>query len=239
MTLPQAKFLGGPLRTGWHRPTEELVRKYQQFLREGLAPPSAPQLYRPAHDASKSDLSTDAVQQLASYMRPESALKAVGMAYPQLAIAEVRSIRVVAAQTSMRDLRAESRTANATVLLNPNYAPVVSAGQELRVEACFSAPGMGVRVRRWREIDLTVDGRTTRMGGTYAWILQHEIDHLEGILCTDVAYRQRGQVYYVPPEWYKLFVGNGFGPGWPTMAPQQYDAIRSGDFDLADYAELL
>jgi peptide deformylase len=242
MSLPQVRFLGDALPTGWHRPTPELVARYLLFLQEGIAPPSAPQLYRPAMDAGKSDLGTDAIQQLTSYVRPDSdsRLKAVGMAYPQLARAEIRSVRVLAAQTGMRNLQAESRTANVTVLINPSYTPIKASGQELRVEACFSAPGIGVRIMRWREIMLHRPGLADhKAAGTDAWILQHEIDHLDGFLCTDVAARQRSQLYYVPPEWYRLFTRDGFWPGWPTLPPGQYDAMRSGNFDLADYARFL
>ena len=244
MPLPEVRLLGQYLPLGWQRPTEGLVRQYKQFQQEGLAAPHAPQLYRPAVDVKPHELTSgrtaQGIRQLERYVKPGgSPLKAVGMAYPQLALAQHHSIRALAAQTDMSDLRAVSRRDKVAVLVNPSYTPVKSSGQQLRVEACFSAPGIGVRVHRWREVILYANGGSLKVSGTYAWILQHEADHLDGVLCTTVARRQGFPLYYVPPEWYSLFVGEGLYAGWPTMPWSQYEAMKGGDFDLATYFNYL
>lgn len=57
---------------------------------------------------------------------------------------------------------------------------------------CFSFPGLLVRVERAREVaveytDETGKGRTIIAGGDLSELLQHEIDHLDGILAVERA----------------------------------------------------
>ncbi len=71
--------------------------------------------------------------------------------------------------------------------------PVVVGASEERVtreEGCLSIPGRLSRVTRPGEVSLRwqdLDGaeREGRFGGFAATCVQHEIDHLDGILCTD------------------------------------------------------
>lgn len=245
MNLPQVEFLGGALPNGWRRPTRGLVEKHLTDLREGLAPPSAPHLYRPSVRATPADLQAgpiaQGIQMLERYTRPGSGspLSAVGMAYPQLARASTRSIRALAAQSGMRDLADQSRGQNVITLVNPTYRPVPSAGRIMRDEACFSAPGLGVHVERWKEIMLLIPGkRPRRVNGNDAWILQHEIDHLDGKVCVAVAHEQGRPIYFVPPEWSSTFYRH-FSADWPIFQWAQYEAMKSGAFDLADYARYL
>lgn len=75
------------------------------------------------------------------------------------------------------------------VLINPR----VTATGPLRarsVEGCLSIPGMWERVERPTEVvveALDLDGRpqTFEAGGELARCLQHEIDHLDGVLYID------------------------------------------------------
>jgi len=245
MALPRVEFLGEPLPKDWRRPTRGLVLKHTTDLREGLAPPSAAHLYRAAAQATPTDLqggpTAEGVRMLESYTRPGSGspLSAVGMAYPQLARASTRSIRVLAAQSGMRDLADQSRGQNVITLVNPSYRPVPSAGRVLRDEACFSAPGIGVHVERWKEIMLLIPGkRPRRVNGNDAWILQHEIDHLDGKTCVILAHDQGRPIYFVPPEWSPTFY-RGFTSDWPVFPWEQYLAMQNGTFNLADYARHL
>lgn len=75
------------------------------------------------------------------------------------------------------------------VMVNPE---IVSAGSETQVmdEGCLSLPGVVVPVRRpskvvlrWQDLDGTPCEET--FTGFAATCVQHERDHLDGLLCTD------------------------------------------------------
>jgi peptide deformylase len=73
-----------------------------------------------------------------------------------------------------------------TALINPVLEPV---GEETNVgyEACLSVPGMAGPVRRFTHLKLryqTLAGETveTEAHGFHARVLQHECDHLDGVL---------------------------------------------------------
>ncbi|HKX23738.1 MAG TPA: peptide deformylase [Candidatus Saccharimonadales bacterium] len=245
-TLPDAEFIGSRLQRGWQRPTRELVTKYGLYLREGLAAPSAQHLYRPASVLTPADLgrrsTREGISMLEAFTRKGSGspIAAMGMAYPQLARGSHRNLRALAAQAGAVDAKAENRVESIVTLHNPRYEPITSAGQVLQMEACFSAPGIGVRIMRWREIMLFLPGQPPqRVTGTDAWVLQHEIDHLDGILCTTIAHRQGRLMYYVPPEWATSFFRGGFADDWPVFPAAQYTAMRRGSFDLATFARYL
>jgi peptide deformylase len=182
------------------------------------------------------------IQLLGEYTRrsSKSSLTAVGMAYPQLARASDRNIRALAVQMGMTDARKESRTDNVHTLINPTYQPLKSSGRVVRLEICFSTPGIGLQILRWQQIMLHIPGKRSRMlDDNDSWYVQHEGDHLDGTLNTDVARQQRRPLYYVPPEWKDPFFRGGFTPAWPTFPFSQYDAMKTGEFDLADYFRFL
>lgn len=73
-----------------------------------------------------------------------------------------------------------------TVLVNPGYEPL---GEEMEEawEACLSVPGLAGRVPRYTRIRYwgrDADGRAVerRAAGFHARVVQHELDHLDGIL---------------------------------------------------------
>ena len=77
-------------------------------------------------------------------------------------------------------------------LLNPCCE--ASEGDEVGVEGCLSVPGKYGEVARSNKIVITAlnrDGQKIRLTaeGLLARILQHEMDHLDGILFTDRALR--------------------------------------------------
>ncbi|OPZ63900.1 MAG: Peptide deformylase [Firmicutes bacterium ADurb.Bin506] len=77
------------------------------------------------------------------------------------------------------------------VLFNPEI--VSFTGEAVDVEGCLSIPGMQGMVKRAAHVVVTADdryGRKIRLagGGMLAKALQHEIDHLDGILYVDKAY---------------------------------------------------
>lgn len=74
------------------------------------------------------------------------------------------------------------------ILINPR---IVSAyGSEVSEEGCLSVPGVQIRVKRYKEVaveSLNLEGKLVTYKGTglFARALQHEIDHLNGILIID------------------------------------------------------
>ena len=74
------------------------------------------------------------------------------------------------------------------VLINPRI--VDSSGEESVEEGCLSLPGLKVEVRRARKVKvrgLNEEGREIEIEaeGLLARAIQHEIDHLDGVLIAD------------------------------------------------------
>jgi peptide deformylase len=105
-----------------------------------------------------------------------------GLAAPQVHVALRLVVFTVAAE---RDSEA-GEAVPLTVLINPRLEPL-SAETELGWEACLSVPGLAGEVPRfsalaYRGVDL--DGRPVerRAEGFHARVVQHECDHLDGVL---------------------------------------------------------
>lgn len=98
-----------------------------------------------------------------------------------------------------------------TVLINP-VIEILDEDTELGWEGCLSLPGLtGLtpRHKRIRYTALTLDGgRLERIaGGFHARVVQHECDHLDGVLypqrmtdLTGLGFVEEMQRYSVPPE---------------------------------------
>ncbi|MEI6597377.1 MAG: peptide deformylase [bacterium] len=76
-------------------------------------------------------------------------------------------------------------------LINPKFIKK-SWARELGQEGCLSIPGVFGKVKRHKKISLTYynqDGKKTKMtaAGMMARVIQHEVDHLDGILFIDKA----------------------------------------------------
>ncbi|MBM3469491.1 MAG: peptide deformylase [Armatimonadetes bacterium] len=102
------------------------------------------------------------------------AANGLGLAAPQIG----EGVRVVVAQV-------EDRT---VTLVDPEV--IRSSGEETAVEACLSVPGMYGDVPRAATISVRGKNRrgrrvTIEATGLLARVLQHEIDHLDGILFLD------------------------------------------------------
>lgn len=105
-----------------------------------------------------------------------------GLAAPQIGV----SLRVVVFGLQSDDKRAGCEPLPDTVLINPEIEPLGN-GSTTDWEACLSVPGLRGRVRRphrirYRAYDL--EGRVTEreVAGFHARVIQHECDHLDGIL---------------------------------------------------------
>jgi len=103
------------------------------------------------------------------------AANGVGLAAPQIA----QSIRVFVAEYEDHKV----------ALFNPEV--VKAEGEELGTEGCLSIPGyVGENIRRATKILVKgqdVRGKSIRIPaeGWFARVLQHEIDHLDGVLFLD------------------------------------------------------
>jgi peptide deformylase len=104
-------------------------------------------------------------------------VQAVGLAAPQIGVAK----RVIV--TYCRDDRGSVRV---RVMINPEITSR-SSETEVDVEGCLSYPGIQKRIRRhsyinviWQD-DKSSIMRAQSIGGFLARVIQHEIDHLNGI----------------------------------------------------------
>lgn len=104
----------------------------------------------------------------------------VGLAAPQVGIEH--KLLVLNPTGSKQDRTGE------LVLCNPKLTR--KKGREFGEEGCLSFPGIHAEVERWVDITVTyqdLDGKeqTLPANGWLARIIQHEIDHLEGVFFVD------------------------------------------------------
>jgi peptide deformylase len=110
------------------------------------------------------------------------AMSGAGLAAPQIAV----PLRVVVFGLKRNPRYPEAEEVPYTILINPIITPVGDVVEE-GWEGCLSVPGMRGLVPRWRA--LRYQGRD-QLGGTidrtvsgfHARVVQHECDHLDGIL---------------------------------------------------------
>ena len=105
--------------------------------------------------------------------------KGIGLAAPQIGISQ-RLIVI--------DIEEIDADFPPLALVNPTITE--SSGEELGEEGCLSLPDFRAIVRRSTEISINaqnIDGQAVHFSaqGLMARVLQHEIDHLDGILITD------------------------------------------------------
>ena len=105
----------------------------------------------------------------------------VGLAAPQIAL----SLRVFVIECTDRESGKHYKVAMA----NPEI--IKAEGEQCGVDGCLSIPGYyGVNVRRAAHVvvkgqDMRGKPMQVNAEGLFAWALQHEIDHLDGILYLD------------------------------------------------------
>lgn len=125
----------------------------------------------------------------AKYMSEDNA---VGLAAPQIGIDKAAIVFSVSDDPALKRFRKDiHQTMPKTLWLNPSYE---SVGDDTTNdwEACFSAPGMACLVARYTTIHYTaydIDGhvQTGQATGFLARVIQHEIDHVHGMLCSSRA----------------------------------------------------
>ena len=83
-----------------------------------------------------------------------------------------------------------SENGNFEIMINPEIKQI-SPNTDIQVEACLSIPKTIGKVKRFKKIKVTYYDRNgnkkkDRFSGWEAREIQHEYDHLEGILFTDI-----------------------------------------------------
>jgi peptide deformylase len=114
-----------------------------------------------------------------SMLRTMYAAPGIGLAAPQVGV----SLRVAVIDLAAGEER------QPLILVNPEIMGT-SAEQAVREEGCLSIPGIYADVSRPAHVsvryqDLAGVGRTIDADGLFAACLQHEIDHLNGVLFVD------------------------------------------------------
>ncbi|GAB4371978.1 MAG: peptide deformylase [Kiloniellaceae bacterium] len=110
-----------------------------------------------------------------------------GLAAPQVHVPlRVVIFFVAGRRAALEDGEAGREDVPLTVLINPEIEPL-GADTALGPEACLSVPGLVGQVPRWTRIryrGLGLDGEPIEReaAGFHARVVQHECDHLDGIL---------------------------------------------------------
>ncbi len=110
------------------------------------------------------------------------AMDGVGLAAPQIGV----NLRVVIFEVSSNPRYPDAETVPQTVLINPVLTPLSDAMEE-GWEGCLSIPGMRGSVPRYTHLRYRgYDERGTQIDrtvtGFHARVVQHECDHLDGVL---------------------------------------------------------
>ena len=110
------------------------------------------------------------------------ALNGAGLAAPQIGV----SLRVVVFEVTVNPRYAHVSPVPYTVLVNPELTPL-GEEQEEGWEGCLSVPGLRGLVPRFRRLryrgfDAQGEPIDRTVEGFHARVVQHEVDHLDGIL---------------------------------------------------------
>jgi peptide deformylase len=167
-----------------------------------------PILRRKAREVTAAELRSPAIQQLlddmAETMRDASG---VGLAAPQVG----EGLRLIAVEIRSADEDDGEGGVPLTLLANPK---IVRASKEGYVdwEGCLSIPNLRGMVPRHVAVEVAGLDRggnpvTLRAEGFFARVLQHEIDHLDGILYLDrmqdfqtLTFMEEFEKYWLPQE---------------------------------------
>ena len=148
-----------------------------------------PVLKRKAHAVTKFD--KDLKTLLEDMLETMREAPGVGLAAPQIGLSE--RIIVVEYYEREEDEEIEDAPKKVWTVINPE---IVQASEEMLMgaEGCLSIPGLVGEVERYAEVQvkgLNRHGKPIKIKakGWLARILQHEIDHLNGVLFTERATR--------------------------------------------------
>lgn len=147
------------------------------------------------------------VELLVESLLEEKDPEGVGLAFPQID----RSIRAFAYRP---DKENQTKPEDVLVLFNPvitSHSQIQVLGedpQEPDLEGCLSVPNLYAPVPRWSWVKLQFQviqdeklvDRQQRFAGYQARIVQHELDHLDGILFTDYVLKLNLPIYFQEGE---------------------------------------
>ncbi len=140
-----------------------------------------PLLLRQAEPVREFD--TPALHELVADMRDTmAALNGAGLAAPQIGV----SLQVVIFGVSANPRYPDAEPVPETVLVNPQLAALDDAMDEAW-EGCLSVPGMRGLVPRYTNLvyqGFDIHGQPIHrtVSGFHARVVQHEVDHLSGVL---------------------------------------------------------
>ena len=104
----------------------------------------------------------------------------IGIAAPQVGV--LKRVVIVDCEHS------KTGNKNPIVLINPEFLEY--SGDQVSEEGCLSVPGVYANVNRFNDIklkylDIDMKEHILTANDTFSIVLQHEIDHLDGILFVD------------------------------------------------------
>jgi peptide deformylase len=114
-----------------------------------------------------------------------AACDGAGLAAPQIGV----PLRVVIYGITANPRYPQAPPIPETVLVNPLLTPL-GEEEQLGWEGCLSVPGLRGEVRRWRRLLIEAFGPggqpiEQEVEGFHARVVQHECDHLDGLLFPD------------------------------------------------------
>jgi peptide deformylase len=133
--------------------------------------------------APVTDFEDSFLKDLLTDMRDTMAhLNGAGLAAPQIGV----GLRVVIFGVTANPRYPDVEEVPDTVLINPEITPLTEE-MEQDWEGCLSVPGMRGVVPRWQQVrykgfDETGRPFTREVEGFHARVVQHECDHLDGVL---------------------------------------------------------
>ena len=145
-----------------------------------------PRLRQPSAAVAPDALGTAQLAALIDDLRDTMAARAgAGLAAPQIAV----PLRVVIFGITSNPRYPDAPPIPETVLINPEWTPVGTDTTEA-LEGCLSMPGMRVPVLRASRVHLSALSASGQridkeVEGFEARIVQHECDHLNGVLLPD------------------------------------------------------
>lgn len=144
-----------------------------------------PVLRRKAHKVT--DFGTDLQLLVDDMIETMREAPGVGLAAPQIG----ESLRLVVVEYG--DDEDETVPSKLYIAVNPE---IIQTSEEkvVGVEACLSVPGLVGDVERYQKITVKAQNRRGqtvkyKLDGWIARVFQHEIDHLDGVVFTDIASR--------------------------------------------------
>lgn len=145
-----------------------------------LGDPRLLQIANPVSDFNNPALDT-VIEDMFDTMAAEDG---VGLAAPQIGIA----LRIAIFGFDNNPRYPDSESIPKTILINPEIT-ALSENKDDDWEGCLSVPGMRGRVSRFRQIrytgfDATGEPIDVFAEGFHARVVQHECDHLDGIIYT-------------------------------------------------------